>query len=72
MNEPQVWTLIGAFIGGQAALIALVLRVVSTEISGVRRELSGEIAGLRTEMNVRFEHLDRDIQALTKHVFGDR
>lgn len=61
MNEPQVWTLIGAFIAGQAALIALVLRIVSVEISS-----------LRTEMNVRFDHLDRDVQALTRHVFGER
>ena len=61
MNEPQVWTLIGAFIAGQAALIALVLRIVSVEISS-----------LRTEMNVRFDHLDRDVQVLTRHVFGER
>jgi len=61
MNEPQVWTLIGAFVAGQAALIALVLRIVSVEIGS-----------LRNEMNVRFDHLDRDVQALTRHVFGDR
>ena len=61
MNEPQVWTLIGAFIAGQAALITLVLRIVSVEIGS-----------LRTEMNVRFDHLDRDVQALTRHVFGER
>jgi len=61
MNEPQVWTLIGAFIAGQVALIALVLRVVATEIGSVRNE-----------MTVRFDHLDRDVQALTRHVFGER
>jgi hypothetical protein len=61
MNEPQVWTLIGAFIAGQAALIALVLRIVSVEIGS-----------LRNEMNVRFDHLDRDVQALTRHLFGER
>jgi hypothetical protein len=60
MNEPQVWTLIGAFIAGPATLVALVLRVVSTEINS-----------LRNEMSVRFDHLDRDVQALTRHVFGD-
>lgn len=68
MNEPQVWTLIGAFIAAQAAMIALVLRVVATEIGSFRTE----IGSLRNEMNVRFDHLDRDVQALTRHVFGDR
>ena len=67
-SEPQVWTLIGVFAAGQAALIGLVLRIVSVEISAVRNEF----ASFRSEMNVRFDHLDRDVQALTRHVFGDR
>jgi hypothetical protein len=68
MNEPQVWTLIGAFVAGQAALIALVLRVVATEIGSVRNE----IGSVRNEMTVRFDHLDRDVQALTRHMLGER
>ena len=68
MNEPQVWTLIGVFAASMVALIGLVLRVVSAELGGFRRELDA----LRGEMNVRFDHLDRDVQALTRHVFGDR
>jgi len=65
MTEPQVWTLIGVFAASLSAVIGLtvglVLRVVTTEINS-----------LRNEMNVRFDHLDRNVQALTRHVFGDR
>jgi hypothetical protein len=70
MTEPQVWTLIGVF----AAAVFGMITVVSTLFVRVIRS---EIGGLRGEMNARFEavdrrfdHLDRDVQALTKHVFG--
>lgn len=61
LSDAQVWTVIGLFASGMAALIAMTLRIVSVEMSSLRRE-----------MNVRFDHMDRDIQALMKHVFGDR
>ena len=64
MNEPQVWTLIGVFAAGMSAVIGLtvglVLRVVTTEINA-----------LRNEMNIRFDHLDRDVQALVQRVFPE-
>ncbi|GAB3797451.1 hypothetical protein GCM10028798_08770 [Humibacter antri] len=43
------------------------------EIAGLRGELGGELAGLRHEVaavNTRLDHLDRDVQALTKRVWG--
>ncbi|MFT4299416.1 MAG: hypothetical protein QM597_07275 [Aeromicrobium sp.] len=47
------------------------------EIGGLRGEMHSEISGLRGEMNARFEtlnrqiqHLDRDVQAVMKRVFG--
>ena len=59
-------------------------RNLTAAISGVRSEIGGvrsEIGGLRDTMNARFEALDakftgkfevldRDIQALSRHVFG--
>ena len=59
-------------------------RNLTAAISGVRSEIGGvrsEIDGLRDTMNARFEALDakftgkfevldRDIQALSRHVFG--
>ncbi len=48
-----------------------------TEIDSVRTELRSEVASVRVEIGAlrditetRFESLDRDVQALTRHVFG--
>jgi len=48
-----------------------------SEIGSVRTEMRSEIGSVRTEMrsefrriDERFDHLDRDVQALTRHVFG--
>lgn len=65
MNEPQVWTLIGVFAAGLFSVIGLTIGLIM-------RVISTEIGSLRNEMNVRFDHLDRDVQALTRHVFGER
>ena len=64
--------------------LAAAIGGVRSEIGGVRSEIGGvrsEIDGLRDTMNARFETLDakftgkfeildRDIQALSRHVFG--
>lgn len=81
-----MWTLMAAFIGAIVAMMGMVLRVIRTEIGGVnvkidglRGELKAEISGLRGEMDAKFarvdtklDHLDRDVQALVKHVFPER
>lgn len=78
LTEPQVWTLIGAFSAAIFGVLGLMstmfVRVLRTEIGGVR----AEIAGLRGEMNARFEavharldHLDREVQALVRKVFDE-
>jgi len=78
LTEPQVWTLIGAFSAAIFGVLGLMstmfLRVLRTEIGGVR----AEIAGLRGEMNarfatvdVRFDHLDRDVEAIARKVFNE-
>lgn len=50
---------------------------LSADIDSVRTELRSEIASVRIEIGAlrditetRFESLDRDVQALTRHVFG--
>lgn len=88
MTEAQVWTMIGVFttlmLGTLTIIATLFVRVLRSEIGGLRAELSGEIGSLRTEMSARFEAvdarfdavnvridgLDRDVQALVKHTFG--
>lgn len=48
------------------------------EMFGLRGEMRGEMLGLRGEMNARFdtvetkiEHLDRDVAALMRKVWGE-
>ena len=78
MNDPQIWTLIGVFaavmLGGMTLMTSLLMRATTSAIDGVR----GEMTGLRGEMNARFdavetkiEHLDRDVAALSRKVFGE-
>ncbi len=70
MNEPQVWTLIGIFasalFGIMTIMSTLFVRIVRSEIAGLRIEMKGELEGLRGDIR----GLDRDISALMKHTFG--
>ena len=59
MTEPQVWVLIGVFAAAFFALIGIVTtnfnRTMDTRFEVV---------------NVKLENMDRDIQALSRRVFG--
>ena len=81
MNDAQIWTMIGCFtalmFGMLTVVSTLFIRVVRTEIGGLRGEMNAQIAGLRGEMNARFDAvntridgLDRDMQAVVKRSFG--
>jgi hypothetical protein len=81
MNDAQIWTMIGAFtalmFGMLTVVSTLFVRVVRTEIGGLRGEMNAQIGGLRSEMNARFDAvntridgLDRDVQAIVKRTFG--
>lgn len=74
LTEPQVWTV----ILGMFALMAWLMRGVRNEIGSLRSELKADIGGLRAEMRakfetveLRFDHLDRDVQAIAKRVFPE-
>ncbi|HEY9498841.1 MAG TPA: hypothetical protein VIQ78_07450 [Terrimesophilobacter sp.] len=87
-TEPQIWTMIGVFTALMFGMLTLVstlfVRVVRSEVGGLRGELLGEIGGLRAEMRARFEAvdarfdavhvkidgLDRDVQLLMRREFG--
>ena len=64
VTEPQVWTLIGVFAAGLFGMLTL----MSTMFLNVIR---AEIGGLRAEMNAKLDLLDRDVQAIARHVFGE-
>ncbi len=81
MNDAQIWTMIGCFtalmLGMLTVVSTLFIRVVRTEIGGLRDEMNAQIGGLRGEMNARFDTvntridgLDRDMQAVVKRSFG--
>jgi len=81
-TEPQSWVLIGIFattmLGGLTLSTNLIMRTVTASITGVEGRLEGKIDGLRAEMNARFDgmgtridHLDRDISALSRRVWGE-
>jgi hypothetical protein len=81
MNDAQIWTMIGSFtalmFGMLTVVSTLFIRVVRSEIGGLRNEMNGQISGLRNEMNARFDAvntridgLDRDVQAIVKRTFG--
>ncbi|WP_295010437.1 hypothetical protein [uncultured Microbacterium sp.] len=81
MNDAQIWTMVGAFtalmFGMLTVVSTLFVRVVRSEIGGLRSEMNGQLGGLRSEMNARFDAvnvrmdgIDRDVQALVKRTFG--
>lgn len=81
MNDAQIWTMIGSFtvlmFSTLTVVSTLFVRILRSEIGGLRTEMNGQIDGLRTEMNTRFDSvntridgLDRDVQALVKRTFG--
>ncbi|MFS0853754.1 hypothetical protein [Microbacterium sp. 179-I 3D4 NHS] len=66
MNEPQVWVLIGVFAAGTIGMVTVVstlfVQVLKSEIRTVH-------AGI-DHLGDRIDHLDRDISAVFRHVFG--
>lgn len=80
MTEPQTWTVIVGFLTAIFAMLTIVTtsfnRTVRTEVGALRTEMRSEVGALRTEMasefrrlDGRLDHLDRDVQALMRHVF---
>lgn len=70
MNDAQIWTMIGAFTALMFGMLTVVstmfLRVVRSEIGGLRNEMNARFDG----MDKRIDGLDRDVQALVKHTSG--
>ena len=71
MNEPQIWTMIGVFTALMFGMLTiastLFVRVVRTEIGGLRHELLGEIRGevgtLRGEIGREFGSIRAEFTA---------
>jgi hypothetical protein len=67
MNDAQIWTMIGSFtalmFGMLTVVSTLFIRVVRTEIGGLRTEMNAQIGGLRGEMNAQIGGLRGEMNA---------
>ncbi|MEO7123193.1 MAG: hypothetical protein ABI400_08780 [Lacisediminihabitans sp.] len=81
MNEPQVWVLIGVFATAIFGMIAIVTtnfnRTLTAAVGGLRETMEARFETMDARFEAmdakftgKFEVLDRDIQALSRHVFG--
>ena len=65
MNDPQIWTLIGVFaaamLGGLTLVTTMLTRVVRAEVGGLSTRFDA--------LEKRFDHLDRDVQALADRMW---
>lgn len=67
MNDAQIWTMIGSFsalmLGMLTVVSTLFIRVVRTEIGGLRSEVNAQLGGLRGEMNAQIGGLRGEMNA---------
>lgn len=77
LTEPQVWVLIGVFAAAFLGMIGIVTTGFNRTMSARFETMDARFEAMRAEMNAKFdiinvklENMDRDIQALSRHVFG--
>lgn len=81
VTEPQVWVLIGVFATAIFGMIGIVTtsfnRTLTTTVGGLRETMEARFETMDARFEAmdakftgKFEILDRDIQSLSRHVFG--
>jgi hypothetical protein len=77
MTEPQVWVLIGVFAAAMVGVLGIVTTSLNRTLDSKFEALDSKFAAFDSKMSGKFEtidaklaHMDRDIQALSRHVFG--
>jgi hypothetical protein len=81
VTEPQVWVLIGVFATAIFGMIGIVTtsfnRTLTTAVGGIRETMEARFETIDARFEAmdakftgKFEVLDRDIQSLSRHVFG--
>ncbi|MCT2224747.1 hypothetical protein [Microbacterium paraoxydans] len=74
MDGAQVWTMIGAFtalmMGMLTVVSTLFIRVLRSEIGGLRNEMTGQLGGLRNEMTARFDAVNTRFDAVGTRIDG--
>lgn len=68
MNDPQIWTVIGVFtaimLGGMTLMTTLINRTMAAGFKAMEARFE--------TMEFRLDHLERDIAAIARQVWGDR
>ena len=72
MTEAQGWSLIGLLAAAVLASPTIIVLYVRAEVGGLRREMTLRFEALESKFDSRFDHLDRDIEAIAKVVFPER
>ena len=77
MTEPQVWVLMGVFAASIFGMLTWQTISFNRALRASIEGLGARIDGLREATDAKFgvvetklDALDRDVQALTRHVFG--
>lgn len=70
MTEPQVWVLIGVFATAIFGMITIVMTTFHRTLTLSVEKLEIKIDALDVKFTSKIDALDRDIQALSRHVFG--
>ena len=75
MNDPQIWTMIAVFtsimLGGMTLMTTLINRATAAGFKAVDAQFTAVDARFDA-LEYRLEHLDRDVAAIAKQVWGDR
>ncbi|MGK2954341.1 MAG: hypothetical protein ACSLFI_01550 [Solirubrobacterales bacterium] len=74
MTEPQVWVLIGVFAAAVFGMLTWQTisfnRTLSAVADRLEAKIDGKIDGLRHELSTKIDNLNRDVEVLSRHVFG--
>lgn len=78
MTEPQVWVLIGVFASSVLGMLTWQTVFFSRSLGHLADRMDVKFDAQREVIDARLDRvgdkidaLDRDVQALTRHVFGD-
>ena len=70
MTEPQVWVLIGVFAAAFFGMIGIVTTNFNRPMDARFEAMRSDVTAKFDIINVKLENMDRDIQSLSRHVFG--
>jgi len=70
MTEPQVWVLIGVFATAIFGMLTWQTISFNRTLSAVADRLDSKIDSKFDILTTKIDNLDRDVQALSRHVFG--